>query len=364
MSKILDRNALTKILVGSTFLGSGGGGSSEQGLYLIKRIECQTGDVKVQMVDINEIEKQKYVVMVAGIGAPKVMKERGFGPEALHAFDAIKGLCTLGGRNVEYLMPGEMGGFNTLVPIYVAALKGLPIVDADGNGRAVPELSTTLYRCNDIPVSPLVLANSTGDVSVFYLRDPSNYHQAEELARTVTTTWGMSAAFATWVISKEQIKHLVPGSISFAEQIGDTFLNSRTPNELSEKLQNFGILELFAGRIATLGTVSQGGFDIGVTVVEGIQKYRGSRMEIYFKNENILAKIDGSIKAMVPDIISLVSVKQLKPITNADTVEGQEIIIYWLKSHERWYENKRGFECWKHILEAIGYSGQYVEFRH
>ena len=51
-------------------------------------------------------------------------------------------------------MAGELGGFNTIVPMYVAAIKGTPFVDGDGNGRAVPELSTGLYPSHNIPPHP------------------------------------------------------------------------------------------------------------------------------------------------------------------------------------------------------------------
>ena len=38
-------------------------------------------------------------------------------------------------------MPLEMGGINSLVPIMAAARLGLPLADADGMGRAFPELA-------------------------------------------------------------------------------------------------------------------------------------------------------------------------------------------------------------------------------
>lgn len=364
MARILHRKALEDILVGSTFLGGGGGGSAEQGRYLIERIEKEIGNVTVSMVDASEMEQQSYAAMVAGIGAPRVIKERGFGPEALHAFDLLRNLCSIGGKTIRYLMAGEIGGFNTLVPIYVAALKQLPIVDADGNGRAVPELSTTLYHCYNIPVSPLVLANSVGDAGVFYLHDPLDYLTAEQVARSTTTSWGMSAAFATWIVDKDQLSnYLVTGSISLAERIGGIFrnLDSWTPAELSRELHMFGIVELFIGQITSLKTVSQSGFDIGLTVVEGIENYKGSEMTIYFKNENILAKIDETIVAMVPDIIALVSLEESQPVTNADINTGERVIVYGLRSHEKWFKTEKGFQCWKHILKAIGYSGYHVE---
>jgi len=364
MARVIDTESLRNILYGSTFLGAGGGGSPEVGTYLIDRIERETRGVKITLLDATEMKDHGYAVMVAGIGAPRVIKEREFGVEAVYAFDAIRNLHFLTGKDICYLMAGELGGFNTVVPFYVAAKRGLPVIDADGNGRAVPELSTTLYNCYRIPVSPLVLANSNGDIGIFFLHDPFDHRSAESSARAVTTAWGMSAAFATWVVSKEQIiSSLVPGSISMCEKIGGIFRekSSSSIETLSAELGKFGIKELFVGRVAALKTVSKESFDIGLTMLEGLRDYTGTSMEIYFKNENILAKLNDRVVAVVPDIITLVDMESLQPLTNADIKEGQGVVVYGLPSHGKWKETSCGFECWTHILDAVGYSGGYIQ---
>jgi DUF917 family protein len=45
------------------------------------------------------------------------------------------------GQTVTALMAGEIGGGNGLVPVTWAARMGLPVVDADGMGRAFPLVS-------------------------------------------------------------------------------------------------------------------------------------------------------------------------------------------------------------------------------
>jgi len=49
---------------------------------------------------------------------------------------------------------GEIGGLNSLEPFAVAAELGIPVVDADGMGRAFPELQMFLpfvYGCRPYP---------------------------------------------------------------------------------------------------------------------------------------------------------------------------------------------------------------------
>lgn len=161
MKRLLGRKELEDIAWGATLLGAGGGGSPKEGLKLIEEMENE-----VEIYAPEELPQKAYAVMVAGIDAPRVFAERGFGPEAVSAFEAIKKVASIGGVYISYLMPGELGGFNTIVPLYTASKANVPFVDADGNGRAVPELSTGLYPIYKIPTSPLVVTNKEGDASL------------------------------------------------------------------------------------------------------------------------------------------------------------------------------------------------------
>lgn len=363
----LTKENIENILVGATFLGAGGGGSAKQGFELLEHLEKEIGSIEVTLVDPEEMKDSEYAVMVAGIGAPRAFKEKGFGPEAVYAFDLIQKVAFLGGKSISYLMAGELGGFNTMVPMYVAAIKGLPFVDGDGNGRAVPELSTGLYPTYNIPPHPLVLANSKGDSVVAYLNDPFDHVAAETIARQLAVGWGMIAAFATWIVNKHQIlNNLAPRTISKCEEIGKIFRKvkeSKDIEALSKELAKINSKELFRGTITKLEFKTEGGFDFGTTVIKGEGKYKGKTMTIDFKNENMLAKIDEEIVVMVPDLISIVDIENMEPITNADTEEGQRVAVYGTPAPENWKKVPEGFSCWRHVLEKLGYTGKYIAFK-
>jgi DUF917 family protein len=69
----------------------------------------------------------------------------------------------LTGRSVAALMAGEIGGGNGLLPIAWAARLGLPIVDADGMGRAFPEVSQVTMHLAGISPSPAVMTDERGN---------------------------------------------------------------------------------------------------------------------------------------------------------------------------------------------------------
>ncbi|WP_028843809.1 DUF917 domain-containing protein [Pseudothermotoga elfii] len=361
--RILHKEDLEVIVNGAAFLGAGGGGPVGVGRYLIERIEKETGSIEIELITTDEMSDYEFAVMVAGIGSPKIIKEKGFGCEALYAYEFIRKICAISGMKVKYVMPGEMGGFNTLVSVYVSGITKTPLIDADGNGRAVPELSTTLYYCAGIPSVPLVLADSSGDIAVVYLGNETDHKTAESVARNITVSWGMAAAFSTWPVRKHEItKYLVAGSISRAKKIGEILrrFGGKSIEELSKKLSIMGIKELFVGCVRDINSKTEKGFDCGIVSIEGKDKYSGLTMNILFKNENILAQIDGKHVAMVPDLISFIDAETGEVLTNAEITSNQKIVVYGMPAPKKWKQKPSGFESWKHILQDFGYSGEYL----
>jgi len=355
--RLLGKAEMEDITWGSTLLGSGGGGSPKDGLKLIKEMENE-----VTLLDPADLPESANTVVVAGIGAPKVISERGFGPEAIFAYEAIKNMTAVGGVKIDYLMSGETGGLNTITPLYVASQKNVAVVDADGNGRACPELATALYPIYKVPASPLVLANKAGDIIVAYLADPLDTAAAEMIARTAAVSFGMLAAFATWVADIATIKKcLVPYAISKVEKIGKAIREARASGKdaVKEVVTVTGGKELFRGNIRKIEMRTAEGFDFGKTTIEGIAGYKGKAFVIDSQNENMIAWQDEKPVIMVPDLITMMSTEG-EPLNNADTKEGMEIAIIGISAPEPWTRIPDGFNCWKHILEKLGYKGAFV----
>lgn len=360
MSQKLNENDIKNILRGATFLGAGGGGALNDGFRMLNEV-AKIKKIELELLDIDEMGSNEYAVMVAGIGAPRAMEESKFGPEAGYAFDTMQKLEFFAGKKLKYLMAGELGGFNTMVPIYLSILKDIPFVDGDGNGRAVPELSTGLYPIYNIPPVPLVLAGKNGDTVIAYLNDPKDHQSAENIARHISMAYGMSAAFCTWVVNKEDIKDkLAPKSISRSQKVGEAFIRSKKNNsdiikELEKEVQ---CKELCRGTIRKIELRTEGGFDFGTTIIEGTGKYKGKEYYIDFKNENLLVKDNsGKVMITVPDMICMLNDDAMEPLTNAETKEGMNIGVYGIPAPENWWKTEGGFGCWKHILTKVGYDG-------
>ncbi|MBP3478576.1 MAG: DUF917 domain-containing protein [Oscillospiraceae bacterium] len=355
MRSTFNREQIINIIYGATFFGAGGGGSIANGMDLLNLLG---EDVSLNVDTIDEMAADAYSVMSAGLGSPLAMKEKGFGPEAINVVKGMIDVARSEGKRVDYVYSGEQGGFNTMVPIYAALSLGMPMLDLDGNGRAVPELNTGLLPIYDIPIDPLVLSNANGDIVVGHPKDPLDSVACETIARSICMAYGMSVGFSTWMMSKaDHEKASALGQLSLAEKVGAILRDpATTADNLSERLTREHVLH----RVFTTGTISkidvkvENGFDFGKTIIAGND---GETYKVDFKNENLIIR-DAEDRALlvVPEIITLIDTDTMKPLSNADTAEGQNVMLLGVKAPQRWWDIPAGYDCWAHILKLIGYS--------
>jgi len=130
----VDAEALESIAIGAGILGTGGGGNPYIGKLRARRLLEQ--GYQVTVLSPTEVADDAYVASVGGMGAPTVGIEKlEKGDEAI---EALRALERHAGVRVDAIIPCEIGGGNSNAPMIVAGLGGLPMVDADGMGRAFP----------------------------------------------------------------------------------------------------------------------------------------------------------------------------------------------------------------------------------
>ena len=352
MRRLTYKNMLD-IINGSALLGAGGGGSRKSGLMLVEQIRAL--NVEPILITINELKGSEKIATVAGMGAPIAILEKRFDIESINALELLE--RTIGSK-INCLIPVETGAFNTMVPIYTGAKKGLPILDADGAGRAVPELEMLMFHFYNIPPSPFAIADKKSNAAVIYTE---NSYDCENIARNVISALGMSGGIASYVMDGNMCKQaMIPGTVSIAEKIGMTIREALANKSDFVKLliDQFKGYELIRGKVQDMTVQTKEGFDFGRYIVRGSGKFEGSVLTIEYKNENMLAKKNGQMVAMVPDLICTISVGG-QALTNADVEEGMEIVVLAFPCHAKWRELS-GYKVFKHVIEKLGYDGDYV----
>lgn len=369
--KYFDIEQMKDIVYGSAFFGGGGGGSLIEGMDLIEELEKEFGkDVKLKMIDVDEMEDDENVVsvMVAALGSPEATKGMLFIDEAMNAVKGMEREAAAQGKKLKYIYSGEQGGGNTMLPLYIAIKLGMTVLDTDANGRAVPELNTGLLPIHDIPTSPVVLASGKGDILTARTSDPMDSHACENIARHMCMAYNMGIGFAAWLANKQDhLNASALGQMTITQKVGK-ILRDGNPDKLANALADilgkenvFTIVE--SGRLVKKVLNTEGGFDDGVNHV---QDSNGDTITINFQNENlVIFDKDNQAIAAVPDIIAIVDLGNetngvTVPVSNSETEEGQNVAVFAVRADKRW-SDKDGYECWKDVLKEAGYSGERIE---
>ncbi len=324
----IECESLPDLAAGAAFLGSGGGGDPYYGL-LIAQAGLQA-DGGVELVPLQSLHDEALVVPLGWIGAPTVSVEKL--PGGHETVAGLRRMEALLGRKVDAVLPIEIGGGNGLAPLAAAARLGLPVVDADGMGRAFPESQMAIFNIRGLPACPAVMTDAGG--SVVTIQDSDNLAH-ERIARAVSVAMGGIAHMAEYPLSGRAAKdHAIGGSVSAAIAVGAGVRQARARGEdpfeaLYAVLRGSGLYpyagELFDGKIVDVERETRGGFSLGRVRLEGFSG--AGTMELEFQNENLVARRDGAMVAMVPDLITVMDRETAQSITTERLRYGQRVKV-------------------------------------
>lgn len=369
--KHLNTEDFTYIVYGSSYYGGGGGGSMDEGEKLIEEMKKEDPNPILDMYDLDEVEDDPKVVstMVAALGSPVATKGRTFQDESVNAVKGMAEEAGFSGRTLKYVYSGEQGGGNTMLPLYAAWKSGLPIIDTDGNGRAVPELNTGLGPVHGIATSPVVLASEKGDTIVGRAKDPMDSVACENIARYMCMAYDQGIGFAAWMMNKEDHKNATAiGQITRTIGVGKVLKESTAENVIDNLTAHFAQSgEAFkvvipAGTITDIEIDSAGGFDTGVTTIRDDET--GEMYTVLFQNENLLVKDpEGKVMVTIPSIISTLNLGldgEVRALSNSETKVGQKVALTITRAHDKWYDDPKCYGCWKGVMASAGYTGEEV----
>jgi uncharacterized protein len=353
VTRLLGPPELRALARGCAVLGAGGGGDPRIGLLAALQATQDFGPVPLTGLD--ELPDDALVMPCGMIGAPTVHIEKiENGDEGGRLREHLENLA---GRRVAALMSAEIGGSNGLLPISWAARMGLPIVDADGMGRAFPEVPQVTMHLAGIPPSPCVMTDERGNLAVF--RTISGGWM-ERLARAAAVEFGGAAASTEYTMTVAQARRAtVRGSVSLAIRIGEALAAAAGDpvDSLLAELTSMGAFRLVTGKISDVERRTTKGFVRGSVLVEGLGGDRGRLIRLELQNENLVAIEEGQVLASVPDLICVLDTETADAIATERVRYGQRVTVISLRCDPVW-RTARGLRAAG--PRAFGYDFDYV----
>ena len=320
---------------GAAFLGTGGGGDPHSGKLFAETMMKQHG--VPDLVDVDDVPDDANCFTIAMMGAPTVIVEKLFnGDDAELALSRLEKYL---GVKADYILPIEVGGINSTLPMALAAKRGLPVIDADGMGRAFPELQMVTYNVYGVSIAPMAMANDHMDVAMFETGDAKS---AEDMGRAVAMRMGLAVMLCSYPMTGAQLKKAaVRGTMSLALGIGRAIREGRKVGAPVEGLLGYlrttryykHCAELFDGKVVDLVRETTRGFSIGRCAFEALDG-SGRKMEVTFQNEHLVARDENGVRTIVPDLICMIDRETAEPVTTEGLKYGQRLKVIGVSAPE------------------------------
>lgn len=321
----IDKNDIKNIIYGATLLGSGGGGGLQMALQIW---DSMPDDISVAVLEEGDVADRSGCV-IAFMGSPLSAGAL----DATPLVDAFNSMNAMYYDTLSVAVAVEVGPVNSLAPMLVANAKNVTVLDADGAGRAVPQLTMLTYA-NTIPIAPVVLTNGKDVNTTTWVGTPT---LAEQMLRPIVSApeFGGYGALACWTMTGAQMQaNALWGTLSQARNLGAEILagsNAQSIAEYISRLRDGGPASVVAsGTLKTGPTVSTGGFDLGTCT---ITQQDGSIITIFIQNENLTLFTSKStyVLATAPDLICYWDNTTNLPFTNVELAAKENANVSIIK---------------------------------
>jgi DUF917 family protein len=337
------------LISGCLFMGTGGGGSAEEGREAFTAA-LEEG-LEIGWVDVDDIPDDAWTVTPYGMGtiappSPETQEE----VARLGLVDrlrqrsmevAVREMEQYAQVKIGALVPVELGASATPVPLVTGARLGIPVVDGDYSGRAVPEEMQGTPYLYDKPGWPFTSVDRWGNVCI--VKETCSLHMMERIGKLLSVAAYGECDMAAYLLAGQEMKEIVlRDTLTKSLELGRTIRQARERGEdpvLASLEFTRGWL-LFEGEVAKKDWEDRDGYMFGTTYIEGKGEFSGHTFNVWFKNENHVSWLDDEPAVTSPDLVVVVDRNSGEGITNTLLAAGQEVAVIGIKGLEAFRSEK------------------------
>jgi uncharacterized protein len=317
------------LVVGLSLLGSGGGGDAGVFASTLRRA---LGGGALTLHAPDELGDAP-VVAVGMLGGTRMLAEKLPGGQEIDS--AVRALARWTGAEPEAVMPFEAAGLNGALAVAAAAALGLPLVDADLMGRALPRADQATRAVAGGQLAPFAMAEPGGGTVLVDRTDPV---ALERVARAFVAQGGGWAGCAFAPAPASAVRHdACLGSLARALDLGRAHA-AAAPARIAAAL---GGRALGAGRAVEIARQPSATFGrAGITVLDDA----GPVLRLEAENEYLLALVDGVPVASCPDLLCVLDRRTAAPIAVDALRVGDDVTVVVLPGPAWWRERPERLE--------------------
>lgn len=318
------------LVTGVTLLGSGGGGDARTLGRLLRR---RLGESEQLLHPAAELIGHT-VVPVGVVGATSVFLEKL--PSGGELAGAVAAVSRWTATTVSAVMPLEAGGLNGIAALVGAVQLGLPLLDVDLMGRALPRLDQLSWSTQGLPLVPCALCEPSGQI---VLIDGAT---AEDLERTVRAFLAQSGGWAAVALRPVTVVDAslsgIHGSLERALQLGRAHASLPERPEAQTLEAALGGHVVGSGRVQSITRHRRDPTKSAIHV-EDLDQPATVRVEA--QNEYLIGFRDGRQVAGTPDLICLLDRRTSLPIAVDQLRVADDVTVISLPGPAWWRTDGR-----------------------